>query len=219
MGLFGNGLVIISVIITKKHRTITNILVLTIPSRWSPKSNRKYIPSRRGCLRSRYAAVGNITVCCSVCTLVDITFVRWYVITRPIRGHRDLHTPKKIATVAVIIWIGSVALMVVPPLLGIGTLGYSTYYGTCSFADANELNSYYSMLQGVVIAIALVLTLMFYTMLLRFILRHNKQFRDKYAVDEDTGSSSKEEHPKRASSSVSVGSCPPMIKGHQPKGN
>ena len=218
IGLFGNALVIISVIVGRKLRTITNVLVVNLA--FADFMACILLPFQSAGLLSqtgRYplheavcaaiAAVGFISVCCSVHTLVAIAFVRWYVISRSIRGHQGLHTPKKIAIIVVIIWIISISFMVVPPVLGIGTLGYSEYYSQCSLTDTNELTWYFILLQGTLVANALLLTLIFYIRILCHVLRHNKQFRDKYAVDEDTGSSSTE-----ASPSVSVGSRPPMIK-------
>ncbi|XP_003729550.1 lateral eye opsin-like [Strongylocentrotus purpuratus] len=223
IGLFGNALVIISVIVSRKLRTITNVLVVNLA--FADFMACTYLPFQSAGLLSqtgRYplhetvcaavAAVGYISACCSVYTLVAIAFVRWYVITRSIRGHQGLHTPKKIAIMVVIIWIFSISFMIIPPVLGIGTLGYSEYYSICSLTDTNELDDYYVVLQGTLVAIALLLTLVFYIRILWHVLRHNKQFRDKYAVDEDTGSKSTEAHQNKASSSMAAGSRPPMIK-------
>ena len=223
VGLLGNALVIISVIVGRKLRTITNVLVVNLA--FADFMACTFLPFQSAGLLSqtgRYplheavcaavAAVQYISVCCSVHTLVAIAFVRWYVITRSIRGHQGLHTPKKIAIMVVIIWIISISFMVVPPVLGIGTLGYSEYYSICSLTDTNELETYFILLQGTLIANALLLTLVFYIRILCHVLRHNKQFRDKYAVDEDTGSSSTEAHQNKASASISAGSRPPMIK-------
>ncbi|XP_787129.2 rhodopsin, GQ-coupled-like [Strongylocentrotus purpuratus] len=223
VGLFGNALVIISVIVSRKLRTITNVLVVNLA--FADFMACTFLPFQSAGLLSqtgRYplhemvcaavAAVQYISACCSVYTLVAIAFVRWYVITRSIRGHQGLHTPKKIAIMVVIIWIISISFMVIPPVLGIGTLGYSVYYSICSVTDTNEQGGYFVVLLWTLIAIALLLTLLFYIRILRHVLRHNKQFRDKYAVDEEAGSSSTEAHQNKASSSISAGSCPPMIK-------
>ncbi|XP_030842285.1 ocellar opsin-like [Strongylocentrotus purpuratus] len=209
VGLFGNALVIISVIVGRKLRTITNVLVVNLAFAdfmaciLLPFQSTGLLSQTGGyplheTVCATVAAVGYISVCCSVHTLVAIAFVRWYVITRSIRGHRGLHTPKKIAIMVLITWIFSISFMVVPPVLGIGTFGYSTYYGTCSLTDTNELGDYFTCLQGTLIAIALLLTLMIYIRILRHVLRHNKQFR--------------EAHQNKASLSVSAGSRPPMIK-------
>eukprot|EP00057_Strongylocentrotus_purpuratus_P032247 XP_787038.1 PREDICTED: 5-hydroxytryptamine receptor 1B-like [Strongylocentrotus purpuratus] len=223
VGLFGNALVIISFIVGRKLRTITNVLVVNLAfpdfmactvllfqSAGLLSQTGRYPLHEAVC--AAVVAVQYTSVCCSVYTLVAIAFVRWYVITRSIRGHQGFHTTKKIAIMVVIIWIFSISFMVVPPVLGIGTLGYSKYYSLCSSTDTNELVEYYVFLLGALIANALLLTLVFYVRILCHVLRHNKQFRDKYVVDEGTGSSSTEAYQNTASSSISAGSRPPMIK-------
>lgn len=108
----------------------------------------------------------------------------------------------------VIIWIGSVALTVVPPVLEIGTLGYSQYYSLCWSTDTNPLYYYYVTLQGTLIAVILTLTVIFYVLILRHVLQHNKQFRDKYDIKKDNSSHASQSK----DSSVSRESCPPMIQ-------
>ena len=223
VGLFGNTLVIISVIVGRKLWTVTNVLVVNLAfadfmacilllfqSAGILSQTGGYPLHETVC--AAVVAVQFTSVCCSLHTLVTIAFVRWYVITRSIRGHQGVHTPKKIAIMVVIIWIISISFMVVPPVFGIGTLGYSEYYSVCSLTITNELDNYYIVLQGSLAANALLLTLVFYIGILCHVLRHNKQFRDKYAVDEETGSNSTEAHQNKASSSIAAGSRPPMIK-------
>ena len=158
------------------------------------------------------AGVQTTSVFCSVWFLVIIAWLRWYVITKSIRGHQGIHTPKNITIVVVVTWIGSIASMIIPPVLGVGTLGYSEYYSTCSLTDTNPLEIYYVLFQGIVIAIALMLTLTFYTLIWCHILRHNKQFRDKFGVDNDTSSSPGQLARQRQTFSVSTDSRPSMIK-------
>ncbi|XP_789680.2 probable G-protein coupled receptor No9 [Strongylocentrotus purpuratus] len=223
IGFFGNTLVIFSVITTKKLRTVTNILVVNLAI--ADILTCSSLPFQIAGLLSQtgsypipeiicaiVAGVGTTSICCSVSTLVAIGFVRWYVITRSIRGHQGLNTPKNIAKVVLFIWMESIALMIIPPVLGLGTLGYYRYYGLCTLTDTNPLASVFVIFQGSVIITALALTLTFYGLILRHVLQHNKQFRDKFADDKATGSSSAETQNNKASSSSSQDSRPPMIK-------
>ncbi|XP_787287.2 rhodopsin, GQ-coupled-like [Strongylocentrotus purpuratus] len=223
IGLFGNTLVIVSVITTKNLRTVTNILVVnlafadiltccSIPFQIAgllSQTGRYPIPE---ILCATVAGVGYTSVCSSVSNLVAIGFVRWYVITRSIRGHQGLNTPKNIAKVVLFIWMESVALMIIPPVLGVGTLGYSRYYGICTLTDTNPRAFDNVIFQGAVIITALILTLVFYGLILRHVLQHNKQFRDKFADDRVSDSSSADTQQKKASLSSSQDSRPPMIK-------
>ncbi|XP_789635.2 opsin-1-like [Strongylocentrotus purpuratus] len=223
VGLFGNALVIFSVITTKKLRTVTNMLVVNLAfadiltcfslafqiAGLLSQTGRYPIPEF---ICAIVAGVTATSVCCSVSNLVAIGFVRWYVITRSIRGHQGLNTPRNIAKVVLIIWMESIALMIIPPALGVGTFGYYRYYGLCSLSETNPLAFVNFIFQGAVIITALILTLVFYGLILRHVLQHNKQFRDKFADDKATGSSSAEAQKKNASSSTSQDSSQPMIK-------
>ena len=223
IGLFGNALVIFSVITTKKLRTVTNILVVnlaladiltcsSLPFQIAgllSQTGRYPIPE---IICAIVAGVTSTSVCCSVSNLVAIGFIRWYVITRSIRGHQGLNTPRNIAKVVLFIWMESIALMIIPPALGVGTFGYYKYYGLCSLTDKNPLAFVYFIFQGSAIVSALILTLVFYGLILRHVLQHNKQFRNKFADDIATDSSSAETQQNKASPSTSQDSRPPMIK-------
>ena len=223
IGLFGNTLVIVSVITTKKLRTVTNVLVVNLAvadiltcfttafqiAGLLIQTGRYPIPE---IVCAIVAGVTSTSVCCSVSNLVAIGFVRWYVITRSIRGHQGLNTSKNIAIVVLIIWTESIAFVIIPPVLGVGTLGYFRYYGICSLTDTNPLVFVNFIFQGAIIITALILTLTFYGLILRHVLQHNKQFRDKFADDKATDSGSAETQQNKASSSTSQDSRPPMFK-------
>ncbi|XP_041477326.1 somatostatin receptor type 4-like [Lytechinus variegatus] len=221
IGLFGNSLVIISVITTKKLRTITNILVVNLA-----------VADFLSCVSFPFIAIGLLSqtgqyplhesicasvagvthtcVLCSASTLVVIGFIRRYVITRSVRGHQGFHTPRKIVSVALAIWLFSAAYMILPPVLGVGRFGYSTYYGICTFIGVTKQSLYYVTCHGILFATILLLTLIFYGLILRHVMRHNRQFREKFAVEKDVSSTSSDANQSKVSSSSD--SPTPMIK-------
>ncbi|XP_041463830.1 rhodopsin, GQ-coupled-like [Lytechinus variegatus] len=217
IGLLGNTIVIITVVVTKKLRTTTNILVVNLA--FADLMTCICIPFNVVALLSKTneyplpdficATVSGVTttcICCSASTLAAIAVVRWYVITRSVRGHQGIHTAKKITSVVAILWIGSTASMVIPPFLGIGALGYSEYYSLCLTTDTNPLGLYYAIIQGLSFVIVLAVTMVFYFLLLYHILQHNKHFRDRYEADRTS------DEAKGQDSSPSSVSRPPMIK-------
>ena len=189
IGLPGNGLVITSVIVAKKLRTTTNILIVSLavadfltcailPLHAVGLIDRAHEYPLSEFICGQAAGVQYICVSVSISTLSAIAFVRWYVITRSIRGSSGLNTPRRLAVVVVIIWIVSIALVAVPVLLGMGELGYSIYYALCSTTDTSL--PWFSLIQGGFILVNIILTGIFYTLILSFVLRHNRKYQERY---------------------------------------
>ncbi|XP_792661.1 dopamine D2-like receptor [Strongylocentrotus purpuratus] len=221
IGLFGNALVIIAVVVAKKLRTITNILVTNLAV--TDFISCLCFPFLSAGLLSQTgsypihdiicATTGGIIIACAYCsssTLLAISFVRWYVITKSVRGHQGIHTPKKVVALVVIIWTQSLALIALPLVLGIGTFGYFKYLQICGFKGTNLFGNYYLLFMGIYIAIALMLTLVFYLLVLRHVLRHRKQIRNMFTTAEDIRSGTILKNQSQASS-TSRESRPPKI--------
>eukprot|EP00057_Strongylocentrotus_purpuratus_P031677 XP_785294.1 PREDICTED: 5-hydroxytryptamine receptor 1A-like [Strongylocentrotus purpuratus] len=196
IGLFGNALVIVAVVVAKKLRTITNILVVNlavtdlITCLCFPFLSAGFL-SQTGSYPMHdiiCATIGGVVIACVGCsttTLLAIAFVRWYVITRSVRGHKGIHAPKKVVALVVLIWTESVILIILPHILGIGTLEFDKYHQVCGLTVTNLFGIYYIVFMGIHIAIALTLTLIFYLLVLRHVLRHRKQIRNKITTAED----------------------------------
>ena len=191
IGLFGNGLVVVSVMVSKKLRTPTNILVVNLAVAdllacvVSPflflqafiKSSDEFLLPEIICQLA--TGVSFVITTVSISTLTAIALVRWYVITRSIRGHRGLHTPRRVAILVVIIWTMSTAYPIPGFLLGTGGVGYDSYYLACMVIDPSLI---VVIVQVGFIGTNLILTAILYSLIMRFVLRHNSQFRKKYQV-------------------------------------
>ncbi|XP_054765744.2 rhodopsin, GQ-coupled-like [Lytechinus pictus] len=194
LGLFGNSLVVVAVAVSKKLQTTTNILVVNLT-----------VADLFTCLSLPFMVVGLLaqgeeyplpeivcsiasglnTICLgvSVMTLAAIAFIRWYVISKSIRGHRGLHTPRKIGMAIIGIWMLGITITALPVSLGIGELGYSRYYMLCSVTDTNPFRFYYVLLQAAAIFVVLVITGVFYVLIMIHVLRQTRQFQKKFADD------------------------------------
>ena len=211
IGLFGNALVIVAVIVAKKLRTITNILVINLavtdlvtclcfPFMSTGLLSQTGSYPMHDIICATTGAVVIACVGCSTTTLLAIAFVCWYVITRSVRGHQGIHAPKKVVALVVIIWTESVILIILPHFLGIGTLEFDKYHHVCGLTATNLFGIYYIVFMGIHIAIALVLTLIFYLLVLRHVLRHRKQIRNKFTTAEDIRSGATLNNQSQASS-------------------
>lgn len=194
LGLFGNSLVVVAVIVSKKLQTTTNILVtnLTVADLFTclslpvmvvgliDQGDEYPLPE---IICSIVAGVNLLCLGVSVMTLAAIAFVRWYVISKSIRGHRGLHTPRKIGMIILGIWALNITIVSLPLSLGIGEIGYSRYYSLCTVTDTNPLKFYFVLLQAGVIVVALVITVIFYLLIMINVMRQTRQFRKKFADD------------------------------------
>ena len=222
IGLFGNALVIVAVVVARKLRTITNILVINLavtdlvtclcfPFLIAGLLSQTGRYPMHEIICATTGGVVNTCLCCSSLTLLAIAFVRWYVITRSVRGHKGIHTPKKVVALVVLIWTGSVASIILPLVLRIMTLGYSESHHVCDLKVINLFGMYYIVFIGIVMVIVLMFTLIFYLLILRHVLRHRKQIRNKFPTAKDIRSGATLNNESEASS-TSRGSRPPNIK-------
>ncbi|XP_072179255.1 mu-type opioid receptor-like [Diadema setosum] len=199
VGCSGNALVIVSVIVSRKLQTTTNILVVslavadfvvcfTLPLQVSMILSDVDNWPFPEIVCVLVVALSFTSICCSVLTLGSIAVIRWYVITKSIRGDRGFNTHRRVSFVAIATWVVSSVFMIVPPYVGIGSIGISEYYHLCSVTDDNPTNFMYVSLQGAILFVTLTVTGIFYLLILRFVLASSKNFRLQFA-DSSVGTS------------------------------
>ncbi|XP_038045218.1 G-protein coupled receptor moody-like [Patiria miniata] len=141
VGIIGNSLVILAVLLSKKLRTTTNAFVvnlsiadlltcLVIPWDAVALLGKDGLPVGEW-ICSIVAAVIFTTVGCSICTLASIATNRLLLITRPTATYRRIYTPKKIAVWLVVIWLVPLLTTTIPPLLNVGALGFNQQFHFC----------------------------------------------------------------------------------------
>ncbi|XP_022109229.1 melatonin receptor type 1B-A-like [Acanthaster planci] len=187
LGIIGNSLVIWAVILSRKLRTTTNAFVvnlsvadlltsLVIP--WDAVALLgKNGPPVSEWLCSVVSAIQTITTGCSIYTLAFIGVQRLLLITRPATNYQAIYTPRyKFVVWLVVAWSIPVLVTLIPPLLGVGGLGYNPKYHHCGFKSSHPLSSYYnSIIAGALYPVPLAIIILCYTLIWCYLNRHTKR--------------------------------------------
>ncbi|XP_022109233.1 melatonin receptor type 1B-A-like [Acanthaster planci] len=182
LGIFGNTLVIIAVLLSKKLRTATNAFVvslsvadlltcLVLPWNAAAALGRDGPPFGEW-VCSVVAVVQSTTIGCSTYTLAAIGLQRLLLITRPPTYHA-IYTRKKMAAWLVVTWLVPFLFTLVPPLLDVGEVGYNRKYHHCGFTSSHERsNDYDLIIAGGLYPLPLVTILVCYVLIWRHLRRH-----------------------------------------------
>ncbi|XP_071795187.1 melanopsin-B-like [Asterias amurensis] len=160
LGLVGNSLVMWSVILSKKLRTVTNAFVvnLSVADFWTSLSypwicialvSHESWPmeSEFPCILAAiqlYTGLGT-----SFYTLASIALNRTVLITQPLHTYRWWYSPRKVAVMIAMTWVIPCIVFFLPPLMGIGSIGYDPQDNTCSDKDGHERGPEYNLAQSV----------------------------------------------------------------------
>ncbi|XP_022103003.1 alpha-2C adrenergic receptor-like [Acanthaster planci] len=154
VGLVGNIMVILAVILSRKLQTRTNAFVVNLAiadlvTCLSAPFTAVALFSMSGwpmpeIVCSIVAAIGFCSLGCSIITLAAISINRYILITKTTATYRSVYTPKKIAAMLVVIWVYP-ALVCCLPLVGLGKWGYSEKYKTCTQDTSHETSDYFSL--------------------------------------------------------------------------
>ena len=142
VGTFGNSLVILAVILSRKLRNATNAFVVNLSC--ADILTSLIIPWNAVALLTRGGwpiapwvcslAAGILFLCvgCSLYSLALIGLNRLVLITRPKKLYDQIYNCKTL-----ILWIGSTwfipfCVAIVPPICRVGSLGYNPKYSSCS---------------------------------------------------------------------------------------
>ncbi|XP_072046261.1 opsin, blue-sensitive-like [Amphiura filiformis] len=185
IAFFGNGLVVVSVILSKKLRTITNVFVVNLsvadlftalnlpwlvigvlsPEGWP-------LPDKL-CVFGAFMMI--CCLGCSATTLACIALNRLVLITRPKTTFQWLYTQKKVSAMLLFTWGIPASIAIVPLVSPIGELGFDTRYYTCSWKTSDPNTGIYSILVSVAFyPIQLTIIILSYVLIVRHIRKHTK---------------------------------------------
>ncbi|XP_033634214.1 melatonin receptor type 1B-A-like [Asterias rubens] len=189
LGLVGNSLVIWSVILSKKLRTVTNAFVvnLSVADFWTSLSYlwicvaglshdgwplESEVPCQIAAVQF-YTGLG-----ASLYTLASIALNRMVLITQTMNTYSWWYTPRKVAVMIALTWVIPCVVTFLPPILGIGAFGYDPQDNTCSDKDGHPRSAEYNLAQSVgLFPVPMLIILCCYTALYIHLKRHFKKLK------------------------------------------
>ncbi|XP_071949092.1 melatonin receptor type 1B-B-like [Antedon mediterranea] len=190
-GTFGNTLVILSVILSRRLRTGTNVFVvnlavtdlatvLNLP--WNMLaflSEDEGWPLAPG-VCSFASAMAIICIVSSLYTLALIAITRFVVITRSARDYRNicLFRTSSLIGLLVFVWSISIFTALIPRMFGVGQLGYDTRYSTCSWDSSHPKSAVYSfIISAILYPVPFVIIIYCYIRVFTHIRKHVKTMK------------------------------------------
>ncbi|KAJ8025210.1 G-protein coupled receptor moody [Holothuria leucospilota] len=184
IGLPGNTLVVLAVIFTKKLQNITNVFVVNLA-----------LADLLTCLVLPFQAVSLVTgawplpqmVCItvaallwtglgtSVVNLALIAFIRYHIITRPPQHNKKIFGKIVIAILVILSWILPLCLVFFPPLVKLGSIGYSERYKMCAADGTHDYSDVYTIISVMVVELpCLVVIAVCYFKIYRYVKRTSR---------------------------------------------
>ncbi|XP_071480894.1 beta-3 adrenergic receptor-like [Diadema antillarum] len=185
-GTVGNSLVILAVALSRKLQSATNCFVVNLA--FADLITCLSLPFGTVALLSKggwplpgwicavTAAIGFICLGASVMTLALIAYNRWYLLTKLKSDFQRVYTKRNIILMVIMAWLYPFILVVVPHFAGLGKLGYSKEYKTCTQDTSLPTSELYSLFAGV-FAIIPVFTaiVIIYIRIFRFVTQQSKK--------------------------------------------
>ncbi|XP_071818268.1 melatonin receptor type 1B-B-like [Apostichopus japonicus] len=189
IGAIGNSLLIFAVMLSRKLHTTTNIFVVNLAmsdligcfmlpfltvifiSEPFPFSD-SFCKVLSGVLYIMFPA--------SVVNLMLIAINRYTLITKTQRTFHNIYTKRNISIMIIFSWLYVILVIFVPPAFGVGALGYSKRYQSCSISSENPLTVYYVALRSALLPVAgLVITTMCYIKIFLFVCKATRDIRQR----------------------------------------
>ncbi|XP_038066868.1 melatonin receptor type 1B-A-like [Patiria miniata] len=196
LGLVGNSLVIWSVVLSKKLRTVTNAFVinLSLADFWTSLS----YPWQAVAILSHgswplateipcYIAVVQLYtgLGASLYSLAAIAFNRFMLVTKKPATYSRWYSPGKVSAMIAATWVIPSIVLFVPPFLDIGNLGYDHESNTCTDIDDHPRGPEYNLVQCLgLFPVPMLIIISSYTALYIHLKRHfRKQKRRRTQHD------------------------------------
>ncbi|XP_072029778.1 protein trapped in endoderm-1-like [Amphiura filiformis] len=183
LGIIGNSMVIIAVILSRKLREptncmITNLAVSDLLTCLMLIWNVVALLSKSGWPIAGWicSLAGTVIYTSSGTSLYSLAIIgvnRLIKITKP-KYFPKIYTYRNVGIMIFLTWITPLPLILIPPLLGVGQIGYDESDYTCSDVELHPKSDTYNYFQLAVIPIPLFTIIICYSWILTHIRRHFK---------------------------------------------
>ncbi|XP_071505161.1 uncharacterized protein [Diadema antillarum] len=199
VGIIGNGLVVMSILCSRKLRSPTNWFVVNLSV--ADFVTCLFLPFDIVAMLAREGwplvdwlctVTGTVTLTClgtSVVTLALIANCRWYHLTHSPYHFYVHYRLRNICIMVTMSWVYPFLLVIIPHVAGLVHLGYSENYKTCQQDTTLPNSDYYSLIPafGVIMPVFFAIVII-YLRIFRFIERHNKFMKKRLNASDDNGS-------------------------------
>ena len=202
LGMTGNGMVMVAVALSRRLRTPTNVFVVNLSV--ADFLTCFCLPWSVAALLSRDGLSSGVQIPCmftaflsfvssgaSLYHMASIALNRVLLIKRPSLYQR-LYTPSKITFLVIFSWLVAVCVILIPPLAGIGGLGYDEQEHTCTDQDTHPLAKLYQLTQVIFFFPGpMIIIIVCYSVVFAHIRSHfNKQRKRRlsHQISKDTSS-------------------------------
>ncbi len=194
VGIIGNSMVIIAVILSKTLQTKTNVFVVNLSISdlivccflpWSAvallSDDKWLIPGAEWvCQITGMTIFMSIGV--SMWNLVFIAVNRLVLITKPLSTYQKIYSSWTLSIMLVISWIIPVALVGMPTFIGFGGFSFDRVTHSCSDEIKNTAQAAkYDIYQSITTAVMLTIISVSYVIIYRHVKRHFKKTRYLHA--------------------------------------
>ena len=186
VGTVGNIVVVLAVAMSRKLRSptymfITNLAIADLLTCVMLPLHAVGILGRNGLLFPAWmcSGISVIYITCqsaSLMTLALIAFTRWYLLTRPKNKFQKLYGKRNTWLMVAIAWLYPLLGAFLPNILGIGRIGYSKRYMSCTYNFDSTIAEVYGQVQGIVFYSPIFTVIaLFYSRIYLYVSRHNKE--------------------------------------------
>lgn len=196
LGLVGNGLVVFAIIASRKLRSVTNVFVVNlaisdfIGCLMLPIFAATYLSSdlQSNILCALAIYVAYVMFGASAVNIMLIALNRYCLIIHS-KEHGRVYSKRNVIVMVIVSWAYTIAIVCVPPIFGMGIMGYSIHYRTCgpiNFADL--LTRFYTVVRSILGLVPfLVVTFVCYVSVFRFVYKTTQTQRNyRVASGQDT---------------------------------